>query len=395
MKHLPLISSFCSTPRRKLYLAVAAQMIVSAGAQAAPNGGNIVGGDGTIEQAGVDTTIVQNTDHLAIDWESFNIAAEERVQFIQPDQDSVALNRILGNEASQIFGRLDANGHVILMNPNGVLFGEGASVNVGGLVASGLNINADDFMNGEFIFQAVDNTDGTVINNGIINAATGGNVALIGKQIENQGLISAKLGSVALAAGKEAVLTFDNQGLLGVRVSQEILQSELGVDPAVNNSGEINAEGGRILMTGSVSQDIFSQAVNSDGLNTKTSVVMHEDGSFTLGAGADVLNTGTISTSSDTNDAGQIVVLGENVNSSGAILADSKTANAAGNIEIHSRDTTLLTEDSTTSATNDTQQSAAAAKVSSAKATAATARCAAWTKIRSMSATCQLMRLKL
>lgn len=352
MKHLPLISSFCSTPRRKLYMAIAAQMIFSAGAQAAPNGGTVVGGDGIIEQSGVDTTIIQNTDHLAIDWESFNIAAEERVQFIQPDADSVALNRILGNEASQIFGRLDANGHVILMNPNGVLFGEGASVNVGGLVATGLNINADDFMNGEFVLQAVDGTDGAVINKGIINAATGGNVALIGKQVDNQGLISAKLGSVTLAAGKEAVLTFDNQGLLGVRVSKEILQDEIGVDTAVANSGDITAEGGRVLLTGSVSQDIFSQAVNADGLNAKTSVVMHEDGSFTLGAGADVVNTGTISTSSETADAGQIVVLGENVNSSGAILANSKTASTAGNIEVHSRDTTLLTEDSTTSATN-------------------------------------------
>lgn len=351
MKRLPLISSFGSTPRRKLYIAIAAQMIASASAQAAPAGGTIVGGSGVIEQLGADTTIIQNTDRLAIDWDTFNIGAEERVQFIQPDADSIALNRILGNEASQIFGRLDANGHVILMNPNGVLFGESATVNVGGLVAAGLNINADDFINGEMVFQALEGKDGAVINQGIINAATGGNVALIGKQVDNQGLISAKLGSVTLAAGKEAVLTFDNQGLIGVRVSKEILQSELGVDAAVSNSGEITAEGGRVLLTGSASQDIFSQAVNADGLNAKTSVVMHEDGSFTLGAGADVVNTGTISTSSTTAEAGDIVVLGENVNSSGTILANSKTA--AGDIEIHSRDTTLLTENSTTSAIND------------------------------------------
>ncbi len=351
MKRLPLISSFGSTPRRKLYIAIAAQMIASASAQAAPAGGTIVGGSGVIEQLGADTTIIQNTDRLAIDWDTFNIGAEERVQFIQPDADSIALNRILGNEASQIFGRLDANGHVILMNPNGVLFGESATVNVGGLVAAGLNINADDFINGEMVFQALEGKDGAVINQGIINAATGGNVALIGKQVDNQGLISAKLGSVTLAAGKEAVLTFDNQGLIGVRVSKEILQSELGVDAAVSNSGEITAEGGRVLLTGSASQDIFSRAVNADGLNAKTSVVMHEDGSFTLGAGADVVNTGTISTSSTTAEAGDIVVLGENVNSSGTILANSKTA--AGDIEIHSRDTTLLTENSTTSAIND------------------------------------------
>ena len=139
MKQFPLISSIRTSSRRKLYLAVAAQMMFSAGVKAAPTGGTIVGGDGSIDQSGVNTTIVQNTDRLAIDWESFNVGSQERVEFIQPDADSVALNRILGNEASQIFGRLDANGHVILMNPNGVFFGENASVNVGGLVASGLS----------------------------------------------------------------------------------------------------------------------------------------------------------------------------------------------------------------------------------------------------------------
>ncbi|MCR6653218.1 MAG: filamentous hemagglutinin N-terminal domain-containing protein [Cellvibrionaceae bacterium] len=353
MKHLPQISSICSTRRRKLCLAIAAQMLLSTGVKAAPVGGAIVGGDGTIDQAGLNTTVIQNSGRLAIDWESFNIAADERVQFIQPDASSVALNRILGNEASQIFGRLDANGHVILMNPNGVLFGENASINVGGLVASGLAINSTDFMNGEFVLSAVEGADGVVVNKGIINAATGGSVALVGRQVDNQGLISANLGSVSLAAGKEAVLSFDSQGLLGVRVSRAILQSELGVEAAVNNSGEITAEGGRILLTASVSQDIFSQAVNAEGLNAKTSVVMHQDGSFTLGAGADVINAGTLSTSSETAEAGDIVVLGENVNSNGAILANSKTANAAGNIEIHSRDTTLLTGNSTTSAIND------------------------------------------
>lgn len=353
MKHLPQISSIYSTRRRKLCLAIAAQMLLSAGVKAAPAGGAIVGGDGTIDQAGLNTTVIQNSDRLAIDWESFNIAADERVQFIQPDASSIALNRIIGNEASQIFGRLDANGHVILMNPNGVLFGENASINVGGLVASGLAINSADFMNGEFVLSAVEGADGIVVNKGIINASTGGSIALVGRHVENQGLISANLGSVTLAASKEAVLTFDNQGLLGVRVSREILQSELGVEAAVSNSGEITAEGGRILLTASVSQDIFSQAVNAEGLNAKTSVVMHQDGSFTLGAGADVINTGTLTTSSVTMEAGDIVVLGENVNSSGAILANSKAANAAGNIEIHSRDTTLLTGNSTISAINE------------------------------------------
>ena len=102
-------------------------------------------------------------------------------------------------------------------------------------------------MNGNYIFNEVMGTEGKVINSGIINASLGGNVALIGKQVQNDGLIVAKLGSVTMAAGKEAVLTFDKGGLLGVKITKEILQDELGVDPAVLNKGVISAEAGRVL----------------------------------------------------------------------------------------------------------------------------------------------------
>ncbi|MCP4275273.1 MAG: filamentous hemagglutinin N-terminal domain-containing protein, partial [Gammaproteobacteria bacterium] len=190
-------------------------------------------------------------------------------------QSSIALNQILGNNASQIHGQINANGHIVLVNPNGLFFGQNATLNVGGIIASGLSISTQDFMNGDYIFNEVLGADGVVVNQGIINASLGGNVALIGKQVINQGVINARLGTVNLAAGKEAVLTFDRQGLLGVRVSKEILQDELGIDPAVLNAGDINAEGGRVLLTASVSRDVFSQAVNHSGIEQATSVVVN------------------------------------------------------------------------------------------------------------------------
>ncbi len=154
---------------------------------------------------------------------------------------------------------------------------------MGGLIASGLDINPVDFLNGDYIFKEVVGTDGTVINSGLINASLGGNVTLLGKQVINEGVINAKLGAVNMAAGKEAILTFGSDGLIGVRVSREILQDELGVDAAIINNGDINANGGRVLLTSSVSRDVFSEAVNHDGLHQASSVVVHEDGSFTLG----------------------------------------------------------------------------------------------------------------
>ena len=318
------------------------------GVMAGPQGGVVTGGAGTISQGNNTTTINQATDRLAIEWQSFDVAADERVQYIQPDSSSVALNRILSNRGSEIHGRIDANGQVILVNPNGVIFGENAVVNAGGILASGLSIDPADFMNGDLHFQALEGTDGLVINSGLLHAATGGSVSLLGKQVKNEGLISANLGTVNLAAGTEAIVTFDDLGLVGVQVTQAVLQDEIGVDPAILNSGEITAEQGNILISGSVSGDIFSQAVNS-GLDHATSVVVHEDGSFTLGGGADVVNTGTLDVSGE--QAGNIVVVGENVTSSGDVKADSSSrVNNAGFIEIHATDTTLITEDATVTA---------------------------------------------
>jgi filamentous hemagglutinin family protein len=318
---------------------------------AGPIGGQVVGGSGSISQAGATTTINQSTQNMAINWQSYNVNVGERVQYIQPNSSSISLNRILSNNGSTIAGRIDANGQVILVNPNGVFFTPSSVVNVGGIIASGLDIAPTDFMNSNYIFNEVLGTDGKVINSGTINASLGGNVAFIGKQVENDGLIVANLGTVNLAAGKQAVLTFDNGGLLGVRISKEILQDELGVDPAVMNSGEIHAEGGRVLLTASTSQDVFSQAVNTAGLDRATSVVVHEDGSFTLGDGADVVNSGRIDTSTASSDQGmgRIVLLGENVTSSGELRADAASGNA-GEIEMQAQDTTLLTHDSITSA---------------------------------------------
>ncbi len=317
---------------------------------AGPVGGQITGGTGSISQANLSTIINQTSGSMAINWDSYNLGANERVQYIQPGSSSLSLNRILSNNGSQIHGRIDANGTVILVNPNGVFFGANSQINVGGLIASGLDISPTDFMNGNYIFKEVLGTDGAVINSGLINASLGGNVTLIGKQVKNEGVINAHLGAVNMAVGRQAVLTFDQQGLIGVKVTKEILQNELGIDPALINSGEINAESGRVLLTASVSRDVFSQAVNTGDIEQATSVLLNEDGSFSLGGGADVLNNGVINVSSiENNNAGDVVIIGENITHTGVIRADVNSGNA-GNIELHAKNKTELREDALISA---------------------------------------------
>ena len=147
---------------------------------------------------------------------SFNIGRNNAVQFVQPNSRSVALNRVLGADPSVILGRLNANGQVFLINPNGVLFGRGAQVNVGGLIASTLNLSDADLMAGHYAFTGTSRA--AVLNEGTITAGRGGYVALLGASVGNQGVISAQLGTVALAAGEKITLDVAGDGLLNVAV---------------------------------------------------------------------------------------------------------------------------------------------------------------------------------
>ena len=165
-------------------------------AWAAPQDGRVTSGQGVISQDGKTTTIVQSTNRLSINWQSFGIAADETVQFRQPSASAIALNRVIGNDPSKIYGQLNANGRVYLINPNGILFGQDALVNVGALVASTFGVN-DASLNGSSRTFSGTGT-GSIVNQGTINATgsdgSGGYVALLGNAVSNQGVITAPLG---------------------------------------------------------------------------------------------------------------------------------------------------------------------------------------------------------
>src|SRR5512133_4256573 len=149
-------------------LATAIASAFAFNAFALPTGGQVSAGAGSIGQSGSAMTIRQSSEKLAINWQSFGIGANETVNFSQPSAGAIALNRVLGSDPSAIYGKLNANGQVFLLNPNGVLFGKSAQVNVGGLVASTLNVSDADFMAKNFRFTG---TAGSVKNEGAITAA--------------------------------------------------------------------------------------------------------------------------------------------------------------------------------------------------------------------------------
>ncbi|MDD2845939.1 MAG: filamentous hemagglutinin N-terminal domain-containing protein, partial [Rhodoferax sp.] len=177
-------------------------------AQSLPTGGSIVAGSGSIATSGTTMTITQNTGKLAADWQSFNIGQGNTVNFVQPSASAVALNRVLGADVSVIQGAINANGQVFLLNPNGVLFTPTAQVNVGGIVATTLNMSTADFMAGNYNFSGA--SSNAVVNQGNITAvgdgSAGGSIALIAAKVSNDGTLSATGGSVQLAAASDVTL---------------------------------------------------------------------------------------------------------------------------------------------------------------------------------------------
>ena len=249
---------------------------------AGPAGGQVTAGSGSITQSGSTTTIQQNSQTLSLSWQSFNVSPGETVNFLQPGASSIAVNRILGNTASDIYGHLNANGQVWLINPNGILFGKGSQVNVGGLVASTLDVSDDALQASGRSFSGPGK--GSVVNQGTITAAEGGYVALVGNQVSNQGTISARLGTVALAGGSAVTLTFSGNQLLHVQVDQSTL------DNLAENKQLIVADGGQVLMSAGAKDAVMASLVNNTGVIQARTVENHE-GTITLLGG---MEAGTV-----------------------------------------------------------------------------------------------------
>ncbi|HEU5059195.1 MAG TPA: filamentous hemagglutinin N-terminal domain-containing protein, partial [Kofleriaceae bacterium] len=253
---------------------------VEAGAQtisttALPAGGTVVGGQAAIATQGAAMTVEQASARAAIDWQSFNIGSQASVTFRQPSASAIALNRVLGTSGSEIYGRLSANGQVFLLNPNGVLFGRGAQVDVGSLLASPIDLSPADFMAGRYNLSG--GGSGSVVNRGSIRTAPGGYAALIAPSVLNEGTIDSPGGNVTLAAASAATLDFMADGLVRIRVDRGALAAE------VANHGVITADGGAVLLKAESLDALAPSVVNMTGI-IEAQTVEQADGVVRLGS---------------------------------------------------------------------------------------------------------------
>ncbi|MBK9161366.1 MAG: filamentous hemagglutinin N-terminal domain-containing protein [Nitrosomonadales bacterium] len=286
---------------------------------ALPTGGSVAAGSATISQTAQTMQIDQASQRAVLNWQGFSIATGELVNINQPGVTSVMLNRVLGSDPSSIFGSLTANGQVFLVNPSGVLFAPGANVNVGGLVATTLNISDADLMAGNNVFVNGGNA-GSVVNQGAINA---GYAALLAPQVSNQGAIVARMGTVALAAGDRVSLDLVGDGLISVAVDGA------AVNASIANSGLIQADGGNVFLTARSANALLDTVVNMDGV-IKANTLSNQNGTIVLDGG----NAGVVSVSGtlDASGAGAgqtggtIQVLGDHIQLTGATIDASGDA---------------------------------------------------------------------
>lgn len=303
--------------------------------QAMPSGGDIRSGQGSISQDGKNMTVLQNSDRMAIDWTKFDIAKDETVRYAQPDRNAISLNRVTGGQQSVIAGNLNANGNVVLVNPNGVVFTKNSSVDVGGLVASTARLNDEamkNFGNGKDSLGLSLDKDSTasVINEGQIKAQ-GGLVALHAANVENKGTITNEGGTLAMAAAKNLTLSAADDDKLNFTVDGDLAKAQ------ALNSGSLKADGGYVVMTAKSAGDVLSTVVNNSGTIEAKTLRKNEKGQILLDGGdnGQVEVSGTLDASGTEagQDAGNIKVIGQKtvVHDGANLLA--KGDNNGGKIE--------------------------------------------------------------
>ena len=312
-----------------------------------PGGLQVVQGQASVATQGALMT-VKNSNNAILNWQSFNIGAGAGVHFQQADAASKVLNRVVGHDPSSILGSLSSNGQVWLLNPHGVLFGQGARVDVAGLVASTLRLNDNDFLGRRYRFSTLAGDTGTLRNEGSLRSSFGGQVVLLGQRVQNAGSVTAEGGSVVLAAARSVELVDTGLPHLAVRVE---LAAGADAEGEVHNLGRLAAPGGKIdVYAGIVNQQglVQADALGSDAQGRITlqaaqsltlaagSTTQSAGGTLRLDAGAHGLAvvSGTASTASDAGRGGDLLLQGQRILLGSTARLDASGASAGGLLRV-------------------------------------------------------------
>ena len=321
-------------------------------AMALPTAPTVVAGRVDFSQAGNQALITQHSRNAIVNWQSFDIAAAERVRLAQPDSRAALLARVTGGNPTQLLGQLDANGRLFLINERGILVGAGARIDTAAFMASTLDVADADFLRGNALTLQGSSTAG-VVNLGTITAREG-NIYLLAHTVQNTGALSAPQGAVRLAAGSKVYLASPDSALL-VETSLPASGDSGAATTGVDNSGLIQAAQVQLQAAGG---SLYDLAINQSGTIRATGTQRLPDGRVILTADTgDVQVSGQVSARNANGSGGQILVGGDyrggnasvpnatrtTITSTAVLSADAASATAAsGRIIVWSANTTIF-----------------------------------------------------
>ncbi|MHC9269770.1 two-partner secretion system adhesin CdrA [Pseudomonas aeruginosa] len=302
-------------------------------AMAAPTGAQFNPNEIKISQQGKTTLIDQSTQRAIINWKGFDVSADEAVRFNQPGVTSSTLNRVTAGQESVIAGRISAPGQVIIYNSNGVVFSGSAKVDVGSLITTTANISDEHFRQGKLIFDQPGNPDARIVNDGSISVAEKGLAAFVAPSVANNGVINARLGTVAMAAGNAATIDLYGDGLVSIAVTDPVTRKPQDAQALVSNGGAIQADGGSVLITAEQASRVVDNAVNLSGVILARGTEVREGSVALVSKSGDIQVAGKIDVSGPKN-GGDVLVSGQQVALASTARIDARGAAQGGSVRI-------------------------------------------------------------
>ncbi|MDN3637336.1 filamentous hemagglutinin N-terminal domain-containing protein [Simiduia curdlanivorans] len=317
---------------QSLALSVAQSTLLAPNLWALPSAPEISAGDAQIDVGSQHMTIHQTSQRAVLEYQQFNLDANEKVQFIQPSASALTLNKVTGADASIIAGQLTANGHVYLVNPNGVFFAPTAQVDLAGLVVTTLDIDAKDFMSGEFALMAPGS--GSITNAGNLHADQ--LLAFVAPLIENTGRLDSDQ-HLALINAEQLVIT-----PAGQRTGFSIDKNTLMQRPSgIVNAGDITGQW--VALSAQSVDALHNSVIDNSGNIAAKNLSELLGGDITLTAN-DVINRGAITATIEPGVGGDISISAERIYNDGSI--DTSGGHGGGAIELIASSLLILDQNS-------------------------------------------------
>jgi filamentous hemagglutinin family protein len=283
-------------------IALAALLYSSSTALSLPEGWTVAEGEVTVDNSAPNRLVITASDHAIIEFDSFSISQGELVHFIQPSELSSVLSRVTGTSSSEIFGSLYANGQLVLVNSNGIHFASTADVQVSSLIASTLDITNAMYLSDQLTFEKVaGSTAGFILNQANIQVSERGHLVFLSENIENQGVLTAYLGSVILGVGAKQTISFAEDGLINL-----VIDAGATDRSPLQHTGQIYADGGKIILSVKMLDEILDSLINMEGLIQAIRAV-GKDGTVELVA------NGSVEIDADVNASNVVITEGTKV----------------------------------------------------------------------------------